>query len=68
MTFDQVFDTATGYILGVKMVQQAKDITQLNLDLGEEINMNRFHELLGHAGVEASKNTSNGIKVNREIH
>ena len=63
MTFDQVFNTATGYILGIKMVQQARDITQLNLNVGKEININRYHELLGHVGIEALKNTANKMDL-----
>jgi len=64
MTFDQVFNTATGYILGIKMVQQARDITQLNLDVEKSININRYHELLGHVGIKALKNTANKMDLN----
>ncbi len=46
MTFDQVFNTATGYVLGIKMAQQARDIAQLNLESGKAININRYHEIL----------------------
>ena len=63
LTFDQVFNTATGYILGIKMVQQARDISQLNLESGKAININRYHELLGHVGIEALKNTANKMDL-----
>ena len=63
MTFYQVFKTVTGYILGIKMVQQARDITQLNLDAGKLININRYHELLGHVGIKTLKNTANKMNL-----
>ena len=40
MTFDWVFKTVTSYILGIKMMQQAREITQLSLDSGKSINVN----------------------------
>ena len=52
MTFDQVFEIVTGYILSIKMVQRARDIIQLNLDARKSININQYHELLGHIGIK----------------
>ena len=63
MVNESVFETATGYILGIKMVQQARDITQLHLDAGKTINTNRCHELLGHVGIGALKNTANKMDL-----
>ena len=63
ITFDQVFKTVTSYILGIKIVQQARDITQLNLDIGKSINKNRYHELSGHVGIETLKNTANQMNL-----
>ena len=65
LEFDKIFETKTGFILGVDLVTQISETAQAGLEAGREININDLHERLGHPSEEATRKTGKmlGLKV-----
>ena len=57
IAFDKVFETKTGFILGVDLAVRTNELAQAGLEAGREINVNLLHEKLGHPGEEATRKT-----------
>jgi hypothetical protein len=68
VTFDRVIKKEYGSISGIKLTTYDLSIAYLakgSLTAIKEIDVNKFHELIGHCGVDPLKKTSNihGLKL-----
>jgi hypothetical protein len=68
ITFDRVIKTVNGSIFGIKMTTHDPSVAFLakgSLTAIKEIDGNKFHEMIGHCGVDRLKNTANihGLKL-----
>jgi hypothetical protein len=62
VTFDRVIKTVNGSISGIKMTTYDPPIAYIakgSLTAIKEFGMNKFHEMIGHCGVDQLKKTSN---------
>ena len=57
IAFDKVFETKTGFILGVDLAVHTSEMAQTGLEAGREINVNELHEKLGHPPEESTQKT-----------
>jgi hypothetical protein len=58
ITFNRVINTLSGTILGIKMIGNefpVAYVAQSNLSLVNAININKFHEMIGHCGTDRLK-------------
>jgi hypothetical protein len=72
VTFDRVIKTVNGSISGIKMTTYDPSVAFLangNYTAVKEIDVNKFHEMIGHCGVDRLKKTANiqGLKLKREF-
>jgi hypothetical protein len=72
VTFDRVIKTENGSISGTKMTTNDPSVTYLAkriLTVIKEIDVNKFHEMIGHCGVDRLKKTTNihGSKLKGEF-
>jgi hypothetical protein len=72
VTFDRVIKTVNGSIYGIKMTTYDPSVAYLakgSLTAIKEIYVNKFHEMIGHCGVERLKKTANihGLKLKEEF-
>jgi hypothetical protein len=72
VTFDRVIKTVNGSISSIKMTTYdpyAAYITKGSLTSIKELDVNKFHEMVGHCGVDRLKKTTNihGLKLKREF-
>jgi hypothetical protein len=61
ITFDRVINTLSGTIYGIKTVSNKSSVAHVaqgNSDLVKNIDINKFHEMIGHCGVDRLKKTS----------
>jgi hypothetical protein len=61
VTFDRVIKTANGSISGIKMTTYDPSVAyieKVSLTAIKEIDVNKFHEMIGHCGVDSLKNTT----------
>jgi hypothetical protein len=62
VTFDRVIKTVNGSISGIKMTEYDPSVAYLtkgSLTAIKEIDVNKFHEMIGHCGVDRLKKTAN---------
>jgi hypothetical protein len=67
ITFDRIIKSLDGTVSGIKMVSldsPAAYVAQNNLDSSKSIDVNKFHEMIGHCGFDCLKKTSqvHGLK------
>jgi hypothetical protein len=72
VTFDRVIKTVNGSISGIKMTTYDPSVAYLakvSLNAIKEIDVNKFHEMIGHCGVDCLKKTANihGLKLKGEF-
>jgi hypothetical protein len=72
VTFDRVIKIVNGSISGIKMTTHAPSVPYLSkgsLTTIKEIDVNKFHEMIGHCGVDRLKKTANihGLKLKGEF-
>jgi hypothetical protein len=72
VTFDRVIKTVNGSISGIKMTTHDHFVAYLangSLTAIKEIDVNKFHEMIGHCGVDRLKKTANidGLKFKGEF-
>jgi hypothetical protein len=72
ITFDRVIKTVNGSISGIKMTTYDPSVAYLakgSLAAIKEIDVNKFHEMIGHCGVDRLKKTANihGLKLKGEF-
>jgi hypothetical protein len=72
VTFDRVIKTVNRSIYGIKMTTYDPSIayiTKGSLTAIKEIDVNKFHETIGHCGVDRLKKTANihGLKLKEEF-
>jgi hypothetical protein len=72
VTFDRVIKTVNGYISGIKMTTYDLSVDYLaigSLTAIKEIDVNKFHEMTRHCGVDRLKKTANilGLKLKGEF-
>jgi hypothetical protein len=72
VTFDTVIKTVNGSIYGVKMTTYYPSVAYLakgSLTVIKEVDVNKFHEMVGHCGVDRLKKTANihGLKLKGEF-
>jgi hypothetical protein len=72
VTFDRVINTVNGSISGVKMTTYDPSVAYLakcSLTAIKEIDVNKFHEMIGHCFVDHLKKTANinGLKLKEEF-
>jgi hypothetical protein len=61
ITFDRIIKSLYGTVSGVKMVYLDSPIAyvdQYKLDSGKSVNVNKFHEIIGHCGLDRLKKTA----------
>jgi hypothetical protein len=68
VTFDRVTKTVSGSISGIKMTTYDPSVAYLakgSLIAIKEIDVNKFHEMIGHCGADRLKKTANihGLKL-----
>jgi predicted phosphatase len=68
ITFDRIIKSLDGTVSGIKIVSLEPPtayVTQNKLDSGKGINVNKFHEMIGHCGVDRLKKTAqvHGLKL-----
>jgi hypothetical protein len=66
-TFDRVIKTVNGSIFGVKMTTYDPPLAHIakgNLISIKEIDVNKFHEMIGHCSVDRLKKTANILNLN----
>jgi hypothetical protein len=71
-TFDRVIKTVNLSISGIKMTTHAPSVAYISkgsLTAIKEIDVNKFHEMIGHCGVDSLKKTANihGLKLKGEF-
>jgi hypothetical protein len=60
ITFDRIINTLSGSISGIKMVSHQSSVTYLakgKSELIKSIDINKFHEIIGHCGFDCLKRT-----------
>jgi hypothetical protein len=72
VTFDKVIKTVNGSISGIKVTTFDPSVAYCakgSLTAVKEIDVNKFHEMIGHCGVERMKKTANihGLKLKEEF-
>jgi hypothetical protein len=72
VTFDRFIKTVNGSISGIKMTTYDPSVAYLakgSLTAVKEIDVNKFHEMIGHCGVDRLKKTANirGLKLKEEF-
>jgi hypothetical protein len=72
VTFDRVIKTVNGSISGIKMTTYDPSVSYIakcSLTAIKEINVNKFHEMIGRCGVDRLKKTAiiHGLKLKGEI-
>jgi hypothetical protein len=72
VTFDRVIKTINGFISGIKMTTHDPSVAYLAKGSPtsiKEIDLNKFHEMIGHGGVDRLKKTTNihGSKLKGEL-
>jgi hypothetical protein len=73
VTFDRVIKTVNGSVSGIKMTTYDPSVSYLtkgSLTAIKEIDMNKFHEMIGHCGVDRLKKAANihGLKFKGEFN
>jgi hypothetical protein len=68
ITFDRIIKSLDGTVPGIKMVSiesPSAYVTQNKTDSSKAIDMNKFHEMIGHCGVDRLKKTPqvHGLKL-----
>jgi hypothetical protein len=68
VTFDRIIKSLDGTVSGIKMVyldSSTAYITQNKLDSGKSVDVNKFHEIIGHCGLDCLKKTAqvHGLKL-----
>jgi hypothetical protein len=66
--YDRVIKTVNGSISGIKMTTHDPSVAYIakgSLTAIKEVDVNKFHEMIGHCGVERLKKTANthGLKL-----
>ena len=61
IAFDKVFETKTGFISGVDIIQRNNSLAQAALDAGKEVNINDFHQRIGHPSEEIVRKTAENL-------
>lgn len=61
VVFDHIIKTEFGQILAVEMVPCCFENAHLLLDQGKSIDVNLFHNIIGHASEETTKRTASYI-------
>jgi hypothetical protein len=72
ITFDRVIKTVNGSISGINMTAYDPSVAYLakgSLTAIKKFDVNKFHEMIGHCGVECLKKTANihGLKLKGEF-
>jgi hypothetical protein len=72
VTFDRIIKTVNGSISGIKMTTYDPSVAYLakgSLTTIKEIDVNKFHEMIGQCGVDRLKKTANihGLKLKGEF-
>jgi hypothetical protein len=72
VTFDRVIKTVNGLISGIKMTTYDPSVAYIansNSTTIKEIDVNKFHEMIGHCVVDCLKKTTNihGLKLKGEF-
>jgi hypothetical protein len=67
-TFDRIIKSLDGTVSGIKIVyldSPTAYVAQNKLDSGKSVNVNKFHEIIGHCGLDRSKKTAqvHGLKL-----
>jgi hypothetical protein len=68
ITFDGIIKSLDGTVSGIKMIyldSPTAYIAQHKLDSGKSVNVNKFHEMIGHCGLDRLKKTVqvHGLKL-----
>jgi hypothetical protein len=68
ITFDRIIKSLDGTVSRIKMVyldSLTTHIAQNKLDSGKSVHVNKFHEIVGHCGLDLSKKTAqvHGLKL-----
>jgi hypothetical protein len=61
ITFDRIIKSLDGTVSGIKMVyldSPTAYVAQNKLDSGKSVNVNKFHEMIGHFGLNCLKKTA----------
>jgi hypothetical protein len=69
VTFDRIIKAVNGSISGIKLTTYDPSVSKGSLTSIKEIYVNKFHEMIGHCGVDRLKKTANiyGLKSRREF-
>jgi hypothetical protein len=72
VTFDRVIKTVNGSISGIKITTYDPSVAYTikeSLTAFKEIDVNKFHEMIGHCGLDRLKKTANihGLKLKGEF-
>ena len=61
ITFDQIIRMGDGYLMGVKvMINSERCMVAREV---KQMNVNKFHQLLGHASIETTKKTASNMNI-----
>jgi hypothetical protein len=68
ITFDRIIKSLDGTVSGIKMVyldSPTAYVAQNKLDSGKSVDVNKFHEIIGHCGLDCLKKTAqvHGLKL-----
>jgi hypothetical protein len=68
ITFDRIIKSLDWTVSGIKMVyldSPTAYVVQNKLDSGKSVNVNKFHEMIGHCGLDRLKKTAqvHGLKL-----
>jgi hypothetical protein len=68
ITFDRIIKSLDGTVSGIKMIYldfPTAYIAQNKLDSGKSVDVNKFHEMIGHCGLDCLKKTAqvHGLKL-----
>ena len=61
IAFDKVSETKTGFISRADIIQQNNSLAQAALNAGKEVNINDFHQRLGHPSEEIAQKTAENL-------
>jgi hypothetical protein len=72
ITFDRIINTLSGSISGFKMVSHQSSVAYVakgKLELIKSIDINKFHEMIGHCGFDCLKRTAtiHGLRLKGEL-
>jgi hypothetical protein len=72
ITFDRIIKSLDGTVSGIKMVyldSPTAYVAQNKLDSGKSVDVNKFHEMIGHFGLDCLKKTAqvHGLKLKSDF-